>query len=278
LRIHRVDGDAYRVAGIGDRAGLDSVNGRGIAARPLGDGLVGHAPSQQRLEFFLQGHIRHGVSPMNLCTSSMHQCILSTQGDIALCTARPQYAPMHKGIDYILAKLMARNGDNQVSLSKATGVGQSTISRILKPNGPKGIKSPTDDQVSRLAAHYLVSTDQLRGRASIPGLEGSTGEAEVARPAKSLPAKSSAELVRDMLAKHGKGLSEDARKQIVKAVEVVSAEPDAPSNVISHDFSGLRARPEEILIPQYDVRGAMGHGQVPADYNEAIRNLVIRED
>ncbi|EXF45239.1 Cro/CI family transcriptional regulator [Pseudomonas sp. BAY1663] len=37
-------------------------------------------------------------------------------------------------------------------------------------------------------------------------------------------------------------------------------------------------RPEEILIPQYDVRGAMGHGQVPADYNEAIRNLVIRED
>lgn len=208
----------------------------------------------------------------------MHQCILSTQGDIALCTARPQYAPMHKGIDYILAKLMARNGDNQVSLSKATGVGQSTISRILKPNGPKGIKSPTDDQVSRLAAHYLVSTDQLRGRASIPGLDGSTGEAEVARPAKSLPAKSSAELVRDMLAKHGKGLSEDARKQIVKAVEVVSAEPDAPSNVISHDFSGLRARPEEILIPQYDVRGAMGHGQVPADYNEAIRNLVIRED
>lgn len=166
---------------------------------------------------------------------------------------------------------MAKNGDNQVSLAKATGVTQSTISRILKPNGPKGIKSPSDDQVSRIAAHYRVSTDQLRGRAEIPGLDDLEGKA---RPV----AKSSAELVRDMLAKHGKGLSEDARTQIVRAVETVSAEPIAPSNVITHDFSGLRARPEEILIPQYDVRGAMGHGQVPADYNEAIRNLVIREE
>ncbi|MNR02537.1 hypothetical protein D3C85_1183920 [compost metagenome] len=53
---------------------------------------------------------------------------------------------------------------------------------------------------------------------------------------------------------------------------------DDSSNVIAADFSCLRARPEEILIPQYDIRGAMGHGQVPADYNEAIRNLIVRED
>lgn len=49
-------------------------------------------------------------------------------------------------------------------------------------------------------------------------------------------------------------------------------------NVVPVDFSGLRAKPDEILIPQYHVRAAMGHGQVPADYNEAIRNLVVRED
>lgn len=212
----------------------------------------------------------------------MHQCILSIGEDVALCTAGHQYARMHKGIDYILARLMAKNGDNQVSLSKSTGVGQSTISRILKPNGPKGIKSPTDDQVSRLAEHYRVSTDQLRGRSPIADLDISQGAQSagsvVAMSTGDGKTRAAADVVKEMLAKHGKGLNDTARNQIMQAVEMASAEPSTPSNVITHDFSGLRARPEEILIPQYDVRAAMGHGQVPADYNEAIRNLVIRED
>src|SRR5690606_15076923 len=87
-------------------------------------------------------------------------------------------------------------------------------------------------------------------------------------------AETAADTVLKMLAKAGK-LTPESRQRILSAVDDAS---DAPSNVITHDFSGLRARPEEILIPQYDVRGAMGHGQVPADYNEAIRNLVIREE
>lgn len=210
----------------------------------------------------------------------MHQCILSIDEDVALCTAGHQYARMHKGIDHILRQLMALHGDNQPSLASATGVTQSTISRILNPNGAKGIKSPTDEQVSRLAAHYRVTTDQLRGRAPIPELDLDQATRPKAMPVKlstgSGKTRDTADLVQEMLAKHGKGLSEAARSQIVRAVETV--EPETPSNVISHDFSGLRARPEEILIPQYDVRAAMGHGQVPADYNEAIRNLVIRED
>lgn len=94
--------------------------------------------------------------------------------------------------------------------------------------------------------------------------------------AASAPAESAADAVLKMLAKHGKGLPDEARQMIISAAK--ETPKPSSSNVISHDFSGLRARPEEILIPQYDVRGAMGHGQVPADYNEAIRNLVIRED
>ncbi|MFJ3486555.1 helix-turn-helix domain-containing protein [Pseudomonas sp. NPDC090202] len=40
---------------------------------------------------------------------------------------------------------MKREGLSQVQLSARTQVGQSTISRILKPNGPKGIMSqPTN--------------------------------------------------------------------------------------------------------------------------------------
>lgn len=99
---------------------------------------------------------------------------------------------------------------------------------------------------------------------------------ETAAEAPSAPAESAADAVLKMLAKHGKGLPDEARQMIISAAK--ETPKPSSSNVISHDFSGLRARPEEILIPQYDVRGAMGHGQVPADYNEAIRNLVIREE
>lgn len=99
---------------------------------------------------------------------------------------------------------------------------------------------------------------------------------ETAAEAPSAPAESAADAVLKMLAKHGKGLPDEARQMIISAAK--ETPKPSSSNVITHDFSGLRARPEEILIPQYDVRGAMGHGQVPADYNEAIRNLVIRED
>lgn len=84
--------------------------------------------------------------------------------------------------------------------------------------------------------------------------------------------------VLEMIRKHaGKSLDESAQKKIADAVAEGLADEQG-RNVISADFSGLRAQPDEILIPQYDVRAAMGHGQVPADYNEAIRNLVVREE
>lgn len=84
--------------------------------------------------------------------------------------------------------------------------------------------------------------------------------------------------VLEMIRKHaGKGLDEAAQKKIADAVAEGLADEQA-NNVVPADFSGLRAKPDEILIPQYDVRGAMGHGQLPADYNEAIRNLVVKED
>lgn len=90
-------------------------------------------------------------------------------------------------------------------------------------------------------------------------------------------AKSSADIVRQMLAKHGKNLPADTRQKIADAVQETALEVRS-NNVIEADFSGIKATADEILIPQYDIRAAMGHGQVPADYNEAIRNLVVRED
>lgn len=91
------------------------------------------------------------------------------------------------------------------------------------------------------------------------------------------PMKSAADIVQQMLAKHGKNLPEEARQKIADAVEETAAEIKT-GNVIPADFSGLRARPDEVLIPQYDIRAAMGHGQVPPDYSETVRNLIVRED
>lgn len=89
--------------------------------------------------------------------------------------------------------------------------------------------------------------------------------------------KSSAAMVQQMLAKHGNNLSEDARQRIADAVEETASEVKS-GNVIPANYAALSPTNGEILIPQYDVRGAMGHGQVPGDYNEAVRNLVVREN
>lgn len=47
------------------------------------------------------------------------------------------------------------------------------------------------------------------------------------------------------------------------------------SNVISIDSRAPAASSDEIRIPQFDVRAAMGPGQVPADYVETIRHITI---
>lgn len=89
------------------------------------------------------------------------------------------------------------------------------------------------------------------------------------------PERSSEEIVLQMLAKHGKGLTSEARQQIVQVVEETVAEAQS-SNVIHADFSrAARAKNGDILIPQYDVRAAMGHGQVSPDYVEFLRNVVV---
>ncbi|RFQ00030.1 helix-turn-helix domain-containing protein [Pseudomonas putida] len=172
---------------------------------------------------------------------------------------------MHKSIDKILAQLMAKNGISQVELSSRTSVGQSTISRILKPQGPKGIKEPTDKQVRPLAEFFGVTTDQLRGYE--PLVEG---EPEAERR----ETLSTADIVKQMLAKHGKGLSLDARQKIADAIEEKSAE-QASSNVVTVDFSRPGQVGDEVWIAHYDVRAAMGGGQIPHDYPEILQDIRV---
>jgi transcriptional regulator with XRE-family HTH domain len=169
-------------------------------------------------------------------------------------------ALMHKTIDKILAELMAREGLNQARLSALTKVGQPTISRILKPNGPKGIKNPTDTQVRPIADHFRISTDQLRGYAPLDAAATQDSAAQ-AEPASAIA------LVKDMLARASK-LPEGLKQRILATAE-------HGDNVITVDFSRPGQVGDEVWIAHYDVRAAMGGGQIPHEYPEMLQDIRV---
>lgn len=63
----------------------------------------------------------------------------------------------------ILGNLLQVRGLSQADLTRATGVNQPTISRILNPTIARGIKTPSDKQVRPIANFFGITVDQLRG-------------------------------------------------------------------------------------------------------------------
>ncbi len=129
-----------------------------------------------------------------------------------------------------------------------------------------------NENLVQLADKYDTTVDWL-----LSGKGEPPRRSEIPGPAKSQTSSSAAEKVMEMIRKHaGKSLDAEAQEKIAAAA--LTAAGETQGKVIQADFSGLKAKPEEIVIRQYDVRASMGHGQVPNDYNEVIRNLIIRED
>ena len=155
---------------------------------------------------------------------------------------------------------------NATDISKLTGVSKATVSFwVSGTNGAKG------KNLLALAKALECSPDWLSEGT------GSAGDAASLDGPKA--GSTSAELVAHMLAtKAGKNLSDKAREMVLAA----AAEADSPAvngqQYLAGNFAALRPTNDEILIPQYDIRAAMGHGQVPPEYNEAVRNLVVREE
>ncbi|PHN79926.1 S24 family peptidase [Pseudomonas syringae] len=150
-------------------------------------------------------------------------------------------------------------------ISKLTGVSKATVSFwVSGTNGAKG------KNLLALAKALQCSPDWLSdgsGPAGAPAGEGSKDPV------------STGELVAQMLASRaGRKLSEKARETMIAAAVEADAPEELGQTYVPSVYASLKPRREEIVIPQYDVRGAMGHGQVPADYNEAVRNLVVREE
>lgn len=85
----------------------------------------------------------------------------------------------------------------------------------------------------------------------------------------SADATSASDLVREMLEKHGKGLPDDVR------LRVAAAASEPASNVITVDFSRPGQVGDEVWIAHYDVRAAMGGGQIPHEYPEMLQDIRV---
>jgi transcriptional regulator with XRE-family HTH domain len=67
-----------------------------------------------------------------------------------------------------------------------------------------------------------------------------------------------------------KGLSEEARNRLL----AVADEPQK-SNVVTGDFSRPGQVGDEVWIAHYDVRAAMGGGQIPHEYPEMLQDIRV---
>jgi len=83
-------------------------------------------------------------------------------------------------------------------------------------------------------------------------------------------ASTASDIVRQMLAIKGKSLSDSARASLLAA-----AEQSDSGNVITVDFSRPGQVGDEVWIAHYDIRGAMGGGEVTHDYPEMLQDIRV---
>ena len=125
-----------------------------------------------------------------------------------------------------------------------------------------------NEHLLALAEEYDTTVDWLlSGKGEAPQAEATTGKV-----------KTTADLVREMLgSKPGKMLNAEARQRILAVAEEPANSTQQATNVIVADFSRPGLVGDEISIAHYDIRGAMGNGQVPADYMEMLRDVKVSE-
>lgn len=153
-------------------------------------------------------------------------------------------------------------GLTQASLAEAADISAAAVAMYLNGTNPLNAKF-----ASVLARVLGVPVEKFSKRLAkeISGLTSYADQlTDVATSA------SAADLVRQMLAKQGKGLSEDARRRLLAA-----AESDHGGGVIEVGYYRPGAVGDEVWIAHYDVRAAMGGGQIPHDYPEMLQDVRV---
>lgn len=182
---------------------------------------------------------------------------------------------------------------------QSSNIRQAFVARLKQASASAGIpdwglgaRLADIAKVTPKAASKWLNMESMPGRSNMQAmasafgvrvewLEYGQGEmrdaAEAPMPAAQSSKSSTADIVLKMLEKHGKGLTADARRNIVEAVEAEASAAQG-SNVIVADFSRPGPAGDEISIAHYDIRGAMGNGQVPADYPEMLRDVKVSQE
>ncbi len=103
-------------------------------------------------------------------------------------------------------------------------------------------------------------SNEIRGMATaVSPAGGSTGAAEK---------------MLEMIRKHaGKSLNQEAQEKLAAAAMTVTGE--IASNVVQGDFSRPGQVGDEVWIAHYDVRAAMGGGQIPHEYPEMLQDIRV---
>lgn len=153
-------------------------------------------------------------------------------------------------------------GLTQASLAEAADISAAAVAMYLNGTNPLNVKFAA--VLSRLL-DVPIEKFSKRLAAEISGLTSAADNTHA-----SSESTSAADLVRQMLAKQGKGLSDDARRRLLAA-----AEADDGGGVIELDYYRPGAMGDEVWIAHYDVRAAMGGGQIPHDYPEMFQDVRV---
>jgi transcriptional regulator with XRE-family HTH domain len=153
-------------------------------------------------------------------------------------------------------------GLTQASLAEAADISAAAVAMYLNGTNPLNVKFAV--VLSRLLG-VPVEKFSKRLAKEINGLTNAVDQTSA-----SSESPSAADIVRQMLAKQGKGLSAEARSRLLAA-----AEADDGGGVVEVDYYRPGVAGDEVWIAHYDVRAAMGGGQIPHDYPEMLQDVRV---
>lgn len=168
---------------------------------------------------------------------------------------------MNESLAQRIKRLRKEAGLSQAQLADACG--WKSQSRV--GNYEAGTREPSLADISAIAKALRIDDAQLL--LSTPPADLSPLSFETAQT--SVAPGSAADAVRAMLAKSGKNVPEALKQKIIAVADT------ADSNVVTVDFSRPGQVGDEVWIAHYDVRGAMGGGEVPHDYPEMLQDVRV---
>lgn len=170
---------------------------------------------------------------------------------------------MNESLGQRIKRFRKAAGISQAQLADACG--WKSQSRV--GNYESGTREPTLADIQTIASALGTSFTDLLPVHN----EGVHSVDEMRIPNDVKRSASTNELLQEMLDKAG-GLSAEQKRKIL---EVAEGQSSPASNVITVDFSRPGQVGDEVWIAHYDVRAAMGGGQIPHEYPEMLQDIRV---